>query len=39
LFAGLNIDEAEALDVPTATVEREWAMAKTWLHGRLSMRE
>jgi RNA polymerase sigma-70 factor (ECF subfamily) len=28
-FAGLNIDEAaEVLDVSTATVEREWAMAK-----------
>jgi len=39
-FAGLNIDEAaEALDVSTATVEREWAMAKAWLHRRLSMPE
>ena len=39
-FAGLNIDEAaEALDVSTATVEREWAMAKAWLHLRLSMPE
>ena len=37
-FAGLNIDEAaEALDVSTATVEREWVMAKAWLHRRLSM--
>jgi RNA polymerase sigma factor (TIGR02999 family) len=37
-FAVLNIDEAaEALDVSTATVEREWAMAKAWLHQRLSM--
>jgi RNA polymerase sigma factor (TIGR02999 family) len=36
-FAGLNIPEvADALDVSTATVEREWAMAKAWLHQRLS---
>jgi RNA polymerase sigma factor (TIGR02999 family) len=37
-FAGLNIDEAaEALDVSTATVERNWALAKAWLHQRLSL--
>ena len=36
-FAGLNIDEtAEALGVSTATVEREWALAKAWLFRRLS---
>ena len=36
-FAGLDINEAaEALDISTATVEREWAMAKAWLHRRLS---
>ena len=36
-FAGLGIDEAaEALGVSTATVEREWAMAKAWLHRRLT---
>jgi RNA polymerase sigma-70 factor (ECF subfamily) len=36
-FAGFNIPEAaEALGVSTATVEREWAMAKAWLHQRLS---
>jgi DNA-directed RNA polymerase specialized sigma24 family protein len=36
-FAGLNIDEtAEALGVSAATVEREWAMARAWLHRRLS---
>ena len=36
-FAGLSIDEAaEALGISTATVEREWAMAKAWLYGRLS---
>jgi RNA polymerase sigma factor (TIGR02999 family) len=39
-FAGLNIPEtAEALGISTATVEREWAMAKAWLHQRLSARE
>ena len=36
-FAGLDIDEAaEALGISTATVEREWAMAKAWLHRRLT---
>jgi DNA-directed RNA polymerase specialized sigma24 family protein len=36
-FAGLNIDEAaEALGISTATVEREWALAKAWLYRRLS---
>jgi RNA polymerase sigma factor (TIGR02999 family) len=36
-FAGLNISEAaDALGISTATVEREWAMAKAWLHQRLS---
>ena len=36
-FAGLTIDEAaQALGVSTATVEREWAMAKAWLYQRLS---
>ena len=39
-FAGLNIPEAaDALGVSTATVEREWALAKAWLHRRLSARE
>jgi RNA polymerase sigma factor (TIGR02999 family) len=38
-FAGLNIDEAaEALGISTATVEREWALAKAWLYRRLSQR-
>jgi RNA polymerase sigma factor (TIGR02999 family) len=37
-FAGLNIDEtAEALRVSTATVERDWTVAKAWLHQRLSL--
>jgi RNA polymerase sigma factor (TIGR02999 family) len=36
-FAALNIDEtAEALDVSTAAVERDWVMAKAWLFQRLS---
>jgi RNA polymerase sigma factor (TIGR02999 family) len=36
-FAGLNIDEtAEALQVSTATIERDWTVAKAWLHQRLS---
>ena len=36
-FAGLNIPEvADALGVSTATIEREWAMSKAWLHKRLS---
>jgi DNA-directed RNA polymerase specialized sigma24 family protein len=38
-FARLNIDEAaEALEVSTATVERDWAAGKAWLYQRLSMR-
>jgi RNA polymerase sigma-70 factor (ECF subfamily) len=38
-FAGLNLEEAaEALGVSTATVEREWALAKSWLYQRLSPR-
>ena len=36
-FAGLSIDEtAAALKVSAATVERDWTVAKTWLHQRLS---
>jgi RNA polymerase sigma factor (TIGR02999 family) len=36
-FAGLNIPEtADALGVSTPTVERDWAMAKAWLHQRMS---
>jgi len=36
-FAGLNIDEvALALDVSTATVERDWTVSRAWLHQRLS---
>jgi RNA polymerase sigma factor (TIGR02999 family) len=37
-FAGLNIDEvAHALDVSTATVERDWTVSRAWLHQRLSL--
>ena len=36
-FAGLTIDEtASALDVSAATVERDWTVARAWLHQRLS---
>lgn len=35
-FAGLTLDEtAQALDISTATVEREWVTAKAWLYQRL----
>jgi RNA polymerase sigma factor (TIGR02999 family) len=35
-FTGLTIDEtADALAISTATVERDWAMAKAWLYARL----
>lgn len=38
-FAGLTIDEAaHALGISTATVEREWAVAKAWLYEQLSAR-
>jgi RNA polymerase sigma factor (TIGR02999 family) len=38
-FAGLTIDEAaQALGISTATVEREWAVAKAWLYAQLSAR-
>lgn len=36
-FAGLTIDDtSEALKVSTVTVERDWMVAKAWLHERLS---
>lgn len=36
-FGGLSIAEtADALAVSPATVERDWVMAKAWLHQRLS---
>jgi RNA polymerase sigma factor (sigma-70 family) len=37
-FAGLNIQEtAEALQVSTATVERDWTVSRAWLHQRLAL--
>jgi RNA polymerase sigma-70 factor, ECF subfamily len=36
-FAGLTIEEtADALGVSPATVKREWALAKGWLHSELA---
>jgi RNA polymerase sigma factor (TIGR02999 family) len=36
-FAGLTIDEtATALQVSVATVERDWTVARAWLHQRLA---
>lgn len=36
-FSGLSIEEtAEALKISTATVKRDWNMAKAWLHRELS---
>lgn len=35
-FAGYNIDEtAEILNVSTATVKRDWASARAWLHSKM----
>ena len=35
-FGGLSIDEtAEVMGVNSATVRRDWTVAKTWLHHRL----
>ena len=37
-FGGLNtVEIAEALCVSTATIERDWTVAKAWLHQRLSV--
>jgi RNA polymerase sigma-70 factor, ECF subfamily len=36
-FAGLSIEEtAEGLGISTATVKRDWTMARAWLHRELS---
>ncbi len=36
-FGGLTSEEAaEALGVSTITVQRDWAVAKAWLHGELA---
>ena len=38
-FAGLTIDECgDVLDLSPATIERDWAIAKTWLFDRLGTR-
>ncbi len=38
-FVGLSLDEiAELLSISPATVSREWAMARVWLHAQLSDR-
>ena len=35
-FGGLEIDEvAQALDISTATVKRDWTVAKAWLRREL----
>jgi RNA polymerase sigma factor (TIGR02999 family) len=37
-FGGLSVEEtAEVLGVHTATVERDWRIAKMWLHRELSV--
>lgn len=39
-FGGLSIEEtAEVLKVSTTTVERDWTIAKAWLHKTLANRE
>jgi DNA-directed RNA polymerase specialized sigma24 family protein len=36
-FAGLTIEEtASALDISVATVKRDWAVVKGWLHRELT---
>jgi RNA polymerase sigma-70 factor, ECF subfamily len=38
-FGGMTIEEtAEALDVSTPTIERDWHLAKIWLHREISKR-
>jgi RNA polymerase sigma factor (TIGR02999 family) len=38
-FAGLSLEEtAEALEIGPATVQRDWTMARAWLHRELSRR-
>ena len=35
-FGGLNIEEtAEVMSISPATVQREWSMAKAWLHKQI----
>jgi RNA polymerase sigma factor (TIGR02999 family) len=36
-FSGLNVEEtAAALDISPATVKRDWAVAKAWLHREIN---
>jgi DNA-directed RNA polymerase specialized sigma24 family protein len=36
-FAGLSVEEtAAAMKLSTATVKREWTMARAWLYQRLA---
>jgi len=36
-FAGLNVEEvAEAMDISTPTVKREWSLARAWLHREIT---
>jgi RNA polymerase sigma factor (TIGR02999 family) len=36
IFGGLTVEEtAEALEISTRTVKREWSMAKAWLHRQI----
>ncbi len=38
-FAGLSLEEiSEALDMGTATVQRDWTAARAWLHREMSRR-
>ncbi len=38
-FGGLTADEAaEVLGVSTITVQRDWVVARAWLHGELAGR-
>ena len=38
-FAGMTVDEtAEALAISKRTVERDWTLARSWLHSRLGDR-
>jgi RNA polymerase sigma factor (sigma-70 family) len=38
-FAGLTIEEtAEILSVSPATIKREWALARAWLHREIAGR-
>ncbi len=36
-FAGMSVDDtAEALGISSATVKREWALARAWLNRELA---